>query len=51
VNENKNAALLFKVSLLRPYLPLSVAAYTMLFGRLAVSTLACRDLRNIGRSR
>jgi hypothetical protein len=49
VNESKNAALLFKVSLLRRYLPLSVA-YSMLFVGLAVSTLACRDLRNIGRS-
>jgi drug/metabolite transporter (DMT)-like permease len=38
------------LSLLRRYLPLSVAAYPMLFGGLAVSALACRDLRNIGRS-
>lgn len=38
------------LSLLRRYSPLSVAAYPRLFGALAVSTLACRDLRNIGRS-
>ena len=38
------------LSLLRRYSPLSVAAYPRLFGALAVSTLAWRELRNIGRS-